>query len=383
MSKIDFKKMGVILTAGFLLAFKPSMILTPIKGLFNSIMKLFKFGNNNNNGDGGGFDFKIPNVSTVLKAIADIGIIIVGESSLILAYGWLSTVPGFSAYMSGGAELLAQVFMSVAKMSIGLGALVLITGVAAKLGSPMNFLKGMTSVAIILGGFAIIFEAFGLLTEIPNFSQFMSTGAQTLSRLTDGMSAFSKPSFLIMVAGVAALGMLSPATVLSGMAGVAIIIGGMGLIIAAFAALNEIPGFADFMARGCDVLIMLSAKIGEMIGSFAGGIISGVGVGLTQSLIDMGKNLSEFSEELKPFFVNISGYPVDAVAPFLDSLGSFLLKMSAEELMSWVAGDTDYTELVESLNTFASKASNFFNTVATYPDEGLSKAPLYLPLLKI
>ncbi len=377
-SKIDFKKMGVILTAGFLLAFKPNMILVPIKGIFNSIRKLLPFSESSDSGssEGGRFKFNIPNPKTVLKAIMDIAIIIGGMTFLIFAYGALSSSSGFNEYMSRGVDNLIIIFKGVAEMSLGLGALTVITGIASKLGSPANFLKGMISIAEIIGGFTFIFAAVGALAQAPEFGQFISSGTQTIEQLTTSMGGLCNPSFLIMVTGVAALGMLSPATVLSGMIGVAIIIGGFGLIIAAFAALNEIPGFADFMARGCDILIMLATKIGEMIGSFVGEVIGGIGEGVTQSLIVMADNLTAFSEHLKPFFENVKGYDTSAVAPFLDAFGSFMLKMTADKGLSFLFGDVNFEELGDGLSVFSEKAKPFFDNVAKYPLEGLKNSAL-------
>lgn len=377
-SKIDFKKMGVILTAGFLLAFKPSMILAPIKGVFNSIKKLLPFSGSSDSGssEGGGFKFNIPNPKTVLKAIMDMAIIIGGMTFLIFAYGALSSSSGFNEYMSRGVDNLIIIFKGVAEMSLGLGALTVITGIASKLGSPASFLKGMLSIAEIIGGFTFIFAAVGALAQAPEFGQFISSGTQTVEQLTTGMGGLCKPSFLIMVAGVAALGMLSPAIVLAGMVGVAIIIGGFGLIIAAFAALNEIPGFADFMARGCDVLIMLATQIGEMIGSFVGGVLGGIGEGVTKSLIVMADNLSAFSEHLKPFFENLKSYDTSAVAPFLDAFGSFMLKMTADKGLSFLFGDVNFEELGDGLSVFSEKAKPFFDNVAKYPPEGLKNSAL-------
>ena len=329
------------------------------------------FGRRNGNGGGGnGFQLHIPNPKTILKGLADIAIILGGFTIIVEAYGAMSTIPGFNVFMERGIDTLGRLFSNVGEMAIGIGILTLLTSVISNI-NPSSLIKGLADIAIILGGFTILFEAFGLLTTIPGFTAFLGNGASLLTTLFNAMTVFGSPSFILMTGAIAIMGVLSPATFLSGMIGLATILGGFTILIAAFGALQQIPGFTTFMDSGAETLARLFEQIGTIVGSLVGGVAEGI----TNSLPTIGQNLAGFAENVRPFFEILSTVPLDGIGNFMTSFGSFMLMMAGDSIASIFTGGTDLVALGSELSSFAESAKGFFDLVSTYPEAGLTKAP--------
>lgn len=320
-------------------------------------------------GGNGGNRSAIPNPKTVLVGLADIALIVGGFTLLIAAYGSLSKIAGFDAFMQKGINTLKLLFSGVLSIAVGIGALSLLTALVSKV-NPSQFVSGLISIAIVLGGFTILIAAYGALSQIPGIQEFMMNGSAMLRTLFDAVQVFACPEFLGMTAAMAVIGVLSPATFVSGLAGLAVILGGFTLIISAYAALTMIPGFTDFLASGAATLAQLFNSIGEIVGS----LIGGIGEGITSSLPTIGQNLSDFGTSVTPFFEAMSSAPLDGVGPFLSALGQFMLMMGGEAVLSFLSGGTDLAKLGEDLTSFGTSAKGFFEVVATYPEEGFTKA---------
>lgn len=320
-------------------------------------------------GNGGGKKSAIPNPKTILVGLADIALIVGGFTLLVAAYGALSNIAGFDAFMQKGLNTLKLLFSGVLGIAVGIGALSVLTALVSKV-SPAQFVSGLAGIAIVLGGFTVLIAAYGALAQIPGIQDFMLSGSATLGTLFDAVSVFACAEFLGMVAAMAVIGALSPATFVSGLAGLAVILGGFTLIISAYAALTMIPGFTDFLASGAATLAQLFNSIGEVVGSLIGGFAEG----LTASLPEIGNNLSAFGQSVVPFFEAMSSAPLDGVGPFLSALGQFMLMMGGEAVLSFLTGGTDLEQLGSDLTGFGTSAKGFFDVVSTYPEEGFNKA---------
>lgn len=371
------KVLGVVL-AGFL-AFKTvTGVINTVKGAIGGVTSMVGnlpgMGGNGNGGQsgplGGGISNLIPNPTDMLKGMADVAIVLGGFTLIVEAYGALSTIPGFTEYLSSGMDTLSLLFSNTLQIVTGLAGLGIITALAGQI-SPATMGLGIANIAIVLGGFTLIFEAFGALTQIPGFNEFLGAGAQTLGQLFDAMSVFADPAFIGMTVAIGIMGAVNPATFALGIASLAIVLGGMTLIISAFSALSMIPGFNEFIDTGVQTLAQLFNGIGVLIGS----VIGGIGEGITNSLPAIGENLAGFATAVKPFFETMAEVPLDGVGPFLESLGAFMLMMAGDALASLITGGTDLSALGQDLCTFGTSAAGFFDSVATYPEEGLEKAP--------
>lgn len=309
---------------------------------------------------------------STLKSMLSLSIIIGGFGLLVSAFGLLAKIPGFTEFIASGVNLLVKLFSGIATIALGAGAVILLVGVMDKLKlGPASVAKGIANLAIVIGGFSLIITAVGAIMKIPGFSDFLKTGVSTLNSLFSALSIFSSPNFWVALATITALGLISPATIALGIAGLAIAVAGFTAIISAFGALQKIPGFEDFITSGGEVFALLMEQVGKAFGSLVGGLLEGI----TSVLPKVGENLAEFAKNSKPFFTILSSVPLEPLGDFIVSFGKFALMMGASKVISFFTGGLKLEKTGTELTKFGKSASGFFNKVATYPDEGLKKAP--------
>ena len=309
---------------------------------------------------------------SAVKGIADIAIMIGGIDLIVTAVGALNEIPYMSDFLGTGITTLnslSTALMSIAKISVVMGAVSLIF---SKLRiSPKEAALGIANVAIIIGGLDLLITAVGALNNIPYFSQFLSDGVGVMSTLMSVLRSMFSVEILGTIALIALFGAVPVSMAALGIANLAIVLGGVTLLIEAFGALSKIPGFNDFLSSGGDTLALLFEQIGKAVGS----VIGGVAEGITEALPGIGENLAEFGTNIQPFFTAISGAPLGEVADFSSALGTFMLKMAAEEVLSFITGGVDLPALGQQLSEFGTSVRPFFDSVASISEDGLSKAP--------
>ncbi len=311
------------------------------------------------------------NPSSVLKSVISLAIILGGFTVLVLALGRLTQTPGFDTFLTSGVDTLSKLFSNVLPLAIGVGVLSAFVFAMDKLKiSPVDAVKGMTNLAVMLGGFSVLIIAIGALTSISGFSTFISSGTDALSSLFASMNVFTSAEFWLMLVAISALGFVPPTAVLTGLANLAMMLGGIGLIISAFGVLAMIPGFDEFITSGGDTLALLFNQLGKVVGSLVGGLAEGV----TASLPAIAKDLSDFGTNLQPFFNAVSKAPLEDIGKFMTSFSSFMLMLSGEKILSFITGGVDLPKLGTELSQFGTNASAFFLAVASYPEEGIKKA---------
>ena len=174
--------------------------------------------------------------------------------------------------------------------AVGLSLLMLtLTGVLtviSKLGPVVNNAKqgviGLLALCVPLLGLA------GILYLMRNVDNAISS-AVSLSVLLLSMSGVL--AILTKIGPMA--NMAYPA-----MGALAVLIVGLGVLIGAIGALmHYCPKLEEFLKKGIPVL----EKIGYALGSFFGNIIGGFLGGMSSGLPEIGRNLSDFMDELKPF----------------------------------------------------------------------------------
>ena len=67
---------------------------------------------------------------------------------------------------------------------------------------------------------------------------------------------------------------------------------------------------------------------------------------------------------------------MSGVGTFFKSIGSFMLQMGGEKIISFFTGGTDFAGLGKELNEFALNSKGFFATVAVLPENGFKNAKL-------
>lgn len=289
-------------------------------------------------------------VGDFAKGFANFAIVMSGTSALVTAIGALLSIPYFGGFLSTGIESLKATFNGLYEVATPIGVLSAYMVVLGFL-SPATIALGLAGFAIIIAGTVAVVTAIGALMAIPYFKGFLSSGIESLKSMFNGLWDVAVPigalSALLVV-----LGFVSPAVVLSGLAGFALIIGGFSAVLVALGALKQIPGFEWIVGEGGELL----AKLGNILGKFAGSIVGGLAEGISASLPQIGKDLSAFMDEAKGFFDGLKGIDASS-SEAVGHIASTVLKLTAANVLkgltSWLTGDTSLVDFGKELKEFA------------------------------
>lgn len=124
-----------------------------------------------------GYVGNIP-VATVAKGLANIAIVLAGFGALAAVLMWLAP------YIMQLGDLKTTMKLLVVISAVGLigSALAGLAGLIGMIPIPA-VLAGLANIALALGGFTAIVEAFGLLTTIPGFNEFLTKGGEVLTEI--------------------------------------------------------------------------------------------------------------------------------------------------------------------------------------------------------
>lgn len=311
----------------------------------------------------------ISSPKTILKAMANIGIIVGGVITLVATVGLLTKIPGFNETIHEGLSAVGTVFKEllpvvphIAAISAGV---VLLGKVDIK-----TVAKGFVNMAIIIDGVPAVITAIGALMSIPYFSDFLQTGIKSVVDAFNGLYDIAVP-IGVLAAYITALGFVGASTVLSGLAGFALVIGGTEALIVAIGALMSIPYFSEFLATGITSLKTAFKALEEIaipIGALsvlliALGIASPTVIllglagfalviaGLEAVLVALGA-LSQI-----PGFDWIVGEGAEALA----NLGNALGKFAGSIVGGFAEGVSDsFPKIGENIGAFMKNATPFF-----------------------
>ena len=358
--------------------------------------------------------------TVALKGIADMAILIGGLDVLILALGALQSIPGFSDFLSTGVNVINSLFDVLRSMFdikvIGTIALMSALGVV-----PIPVAAaGVANLAILLGGLSALIEAFGLLSEIPGFNEFLEKGGDTLSLLFEqlgkcvgaviggigeGITA-SLPDigtnianfgtnvkpFFDMTSGVDFDGVSKFAGAFAALIGAltvekltSFITGGVDLP----AVGTQLSGFAEngatFFSTVADIPENGFSNAEKMFGALdglnnysfkSGGALQAITGEL--ALDQVGTQLSSFATNGATFFESVANVPenaftqADKMFASLEGLNNYSFKSGG--LAQLFTGSLDIAGIGTQLSSFATNASTFFSTVSTIPEAGISGA---------
>ena len=186
---------------------------------------------------------------------------------------------------------------------------------------------GLANASIIIGGTDMLITAIGALLSIPGFENFADKGIESVKNVFTSIEEIALP-----LAGTSALivglGFATPATVLSGLEGLALVIGGLELVFLALGGLKQIPGFTWLVEEGGEVL----KQLGEILGGFAGSLVKGLVVKASEALPALGENLAGFMTNMSPFFVALKDVKTDSVEA-VKNLSECVLILTAAKVL--------------------------------------------------
>ena len=232
---------------------------------------------------------------------------------------------------------------SLSLLLVALSAAFWIVGNSGKVDK--STVGSMALMGLVLGEIGLI---IGVLRGIGLDISMSIENALSLSIL---LIALSAATLIISKAGP-----LAASGALHGVEAMAILIAGVGLILAALGGLTYlVPDAAEMLHSGIPIL----TEIGLAIGCFIGSFISGVGEGLVSGITEISSKIKEFVETL----AEIGEVKVDASG--FEGVGKLIDTLIAIDLSALLSKFTDKILGGSAMDTFAKNATAFTATMST------------------
>lgn len=335
-------------------------------------------------------------IPVVLAGLANIALVLGGVTALIVAYGALAQIPGFSDFISTGGEMLAKVFNVIGKCvgSIVGGLGEGITESLPKIGENLSaFAKSLEPLFTVfagvdMSGVGSFFSSFGsfMLKMAGNDILSFFTGGTDLGALGTELSAFADGSadFFNKVAEIPENGFKNGKLLFDTLAGMKSLPKEGGVVgwfkgdmnyenIASglnqlssekvIGFFNAVAGIKEQGFTNATTLFNTLAglkklpKEGGVVGWFSGGVdytnlATGLGQLSSEKVVGFFQMVSQFD---KTTFTNTTAL-FKALAN-IDSLPK------SGGLLSWANGDTKLADIADDLKYFAETATDFFTQV--------------------
>lgn len=255
-------------------------------------------------------------------------------------------------------KLCSLIFKGAEANVIALGGAIVVMGLLTLLMKPLSIIGPMAAQALIgaaaVSAVLVIFAGALALVDLiydPDGTKLLAlTGAVLLMGVVTALAAAL--SLIVPILPMA----------LAGVAGAALLVTEIALLIAAIGALAQIPGLTWLIEEGGNLLKL----IGNAIGGFVGGIIGGIAEGITSALPQIGSDLAAFMTNAKPFFDGLANVNADAVNG-VSSLAKMVLILTAVDILdgltSWLTGGSSMVTFGEELAQFGPKFAFFANSI--------------------
>ena len=285
-------------------------------------------------------------VLTVVKGLANMAIMIAGMSALYLVVGTISSSTDF-----GIKKMLEFTAMIGVLGTVG-SVLAVFAGIVGTIPIPVVLL-GLANIALVLTGVTGIITAFGALSKIPGFDDFMSSGGDTLANI------FKQVGKMIgsLAGGVGE--------------GVTNSLPAIGINLTAF-VLSLKPALSMF--KGVDV-----KSIGSFFTAIGGFVLELAGNSLISKftggihLSELGTALTDFAYNSVGFFAIVSGLPANGFRNaklLFQSLKDIGNVPNTGGVFQWFAGEKDFDGLSNNLPTFGEAVAKLYSSISSISDFG-------------
>lgn len=284
-----------------------------------------------------------------------------------LSVGATTIVAGISAIIIGIVNLIPQLADGFGKIIISFAKVIgdcapQITDAVLKLISSVLSSIAAYSPQIVDSIFKILIGVINSVAD--NLPSLISAAVNLIGQLLKGIvDALKGVDTTNIVQGILAVGLLTALTyalagvtalipsAMLGLAGLTLVIAELTLVLAAIGGLSQIPGLEWLVSEGGNFL----ATVGYAIGQFVGSIIGGIGAGVTSGLSDIGTNLSQFIENIKPFLEGVKGLDPSSLSG-VSALAKAILVLTAANIVNGIAnfltGKDSFKEFGKSIVSF-------------------------------
>lgn len=160
-------------------------------------------------------------------------------------------------------------------------------------------------------------------------------------------------------------------------ASMGIIIAGMSAIVVAMGALAQIPGAKWIVGEGKDFLQSIGEAIGGFFGGIAGGVVGGAMSAVAGTLPSIGKALTEFSDNAKPFFDSVSSLDPN-IGSSIANLAAAMVMITGADILnsatSWLTGGNSMVKFGQQLAEFAPYLSAFSDVAKSIDGDSITGA---------
>lgn len=227
-------------------------------------------------------------------------------------------------------------------------------------------LKGLAAIALVMAGVTAIIVAFGALTKIKGFNEFLQKGGDVLAKIFN----------IIGKIGGSLIGGLGE--------GITNSLPTIGKNISAFAeslkpmfttfsGVGDMSGISTFLKAIADFMLKMAGN--DLLSVFTGG------TNLTQLATD----LSSFAEGSATFFTKVSELPKNGftnATQMFNCLAGLTALPKDGGVMGWFSGEINYTNIANGLASMASESVlKFFTAVAELKQSGFDNAKLLFDCL--
>lgn len=303
-------------------------------------------------GGGGGIFTALANLqpTTVLKGLANIGIIVVGLGALAAVVMWAAP------YMAQLSDLGTTMEILLVIGVVGLVGSAL-AGLSATIGAfPVTtVLTGLGNIALALGGFSAIAVAFGALQQVEGFADFLSKGGEVLSKICNILG-----SMVGSIVGGIAEGMTDS-------------LPAIGDNLVAFA--NSIkPMFDTFSGVNTEGVSNFAGALASLIGVLAGEQLLSIFTGGID-YAGLGADLSSMATSLSGFFASLATIPdggFEKATALFECLAGISSMPKEGGVVGWFEGEVDYAKMATGLTQLAG-AAGAFTALQAVPDSAFAK----------
>ena len=288
------------------------------------------------------------NVSTILKGIGKIALVIGGFT--LISAGIMKIAPYLSQLTD--TKSLLKLVGTIGVLGVVGGVITGITGLIGNIPIPI-VLAGIANIALVIGGFAAVIGAFGLISELPYINEFINKGGEFLSNLF---------------------------RVIGNIAGS--LIGGIGEGV-----ISVLPKIGENLSNFAESIKPLFSVLGGENVSGAGAFLSSLGdfmlkmtgsgvlnffpAGKGVNFAQLGTDLNTFGENSKQFFIGIAEIPTVAFENaklMFDALKGISKLPNEGGLFQLFSGKNDIKGMAENLPSFGIAMTDFYNSILAIKD---------------